>query len=309
VINMRGTAFTLVLMAAAGCTSSNQVTFEHRSEVDTRARGVALLEDNESAQVGMSGNTCEVATESGMIGSDYDVAVGEDDNVQDAMGTSTLVVGQGGVYQVDQGFWGPGSALVDMSGVVTARFSDAGVVVGRDSVDGPAIDWFEGGVRTYTTSVDDSAQLSGFTVDRATGITFVPTGDDLVIADPANGVSSAGTAADMASWDPVANVLYVAQLGSSEVRGLEADGTLRWAADVGGPVGSLDDMNGSVAVMVGDESWGQIVVLDGQTGDTVGDIETPSTAKQILAGDGGKTLAVVLDSRVHFFGVNLSAGE
>ena len=38
----------------------------------------------------MGGNTCEVETASAMIGNDYDVAVSEDDDVQDTMGFDTL---------------------------------------------------------------------------------------------------------------------------------------------------------------------------------------------------------------------------
>jgi hypothetical protein len=302
---MRGYALSLALLVAAGCTS-NQVSFEHKSQVQTRAKGVALLDTDDSAQVGMSGNTCEVTTSSGMIGSDYDVAVGEDDNVQDALGTDTLVIGQSGVYVVSQGFFGPGSPVVDMNDVVTARFSDDGVVVGRDTSTGFQIDWAGGITDGSSAQIGPDANLGGMSVDRGTGTAYIPTDSGLAIADANTGVTVTEVEADITAWDTAADCLYVATTGSSEVRAIEFDGTLRWATDVGGPVTSIDDMAGAAAVMVGDDNAGVLVVLDGVTGESTSQFDTPSAANRVVVGNGGHSMAMVLDDVVHFFGVDAS---
>lgn len=298
---MRVYAIGLVAVFAAGCTT-NDVSFEHQSQVGTQARGVAFLDD-ERSNVGMSGNTCMVDPSSGMISEDYDVAVGEMDSVQDGLGTTTLVVGDlgTGVYVVQSGGGGT-SPLVNLTDVVAARFSgDGSVAIGQ--TDGTVNFVSANGATLGTAQVDTAANFDSMSIDPSTGVAYIPQGDSVAIVDSAGGVETIDAGADVTAFDPVGNVLYVAELGSSEVRALEVDGTLRWAADVGGPVASIDDMQGQAAVMVGDDSWGELVILDGATGAATSQYETPSAANEVIVSDSGHTMAMVLDNTVHYFAI------
>lgn len=309
---MRVEWMSLVLLMAAGC-SAGPVDFEHRSSLETRTRGVALLEDSPTAQVGMGGNTCEVQTDSAMIGADYDVAVGEDDNVQDAVGQGTIIVGDSGVYVLTPGFGGTGwdQAAVDTSGIVEARFDDAGIVTLEGG--GSTVGWYDdSGLNIGRVSAPaDAGAGSGFTVDRTTGTAFIGTASGVVIATPTGGVSTVEGGAGLVAWDAAAAALYVADPMGMQVRALEADGTERWSVDMGGAVWSLDDMAGMAAVMVeisdGGTTHGELRVLDGQTGSIVSTLETPSAAEEVVVGNDGRTMAMVLPGEVHFFAVDLSA--
>ena len=302
---MRLFSVVLALVVATGCTS-NQVSFEHQSQLQTRAKGLALLDDSDVAQVGMGGNTCAVQTNSGVIGADFDVAVGEDDVVQDAIGTATVVVGSAGVYVVDQGFGGFGDPQVRLTDVVQSRLLNDGTVIavhgqGSDC----AIAWEGGGTVPLAGGCG-----GGVAVDRATGTVFAANGAGLTIADAGGDSIVVPGDFDLVAFDGASEAAYASTGGNSEIHALEADGTPRWAADLGGTITSIDDMGpmGAVAVtMEIDGGIGQLVVLDGATGDQLSQIQLPSAPDQVLVGNNGASMAMVLPNEVHFFSVDLSA--
>lgn len=308
---MRGIGMSLVLLVAATGCSADQVSYEHRSSLETRTRGVALLDSGDSAQVGMSGNTCEVATSSGMIGADYDVAMGEDDHVQDAFGTDVIVVGASGIYVVEQGgtgWWDDGGTTVDAFGVDEARFTESGFAALQTEGEACEVTWYgTDGTATGELSIDASLCGGAFAVDRVGGTAFVGTPDALAIVTP-QGVTNGAIAGDLVAWDATAEAIYVASAGGTQVHALAADGSVRWSVDVGAPVTSLDDMGdvGRVAVMAGTDEAGELLILDGTTGEIASTLVTPSAAQTIVSSGDGRTMAMVVESmgrpEVHFFG-------
>lgn len=304
---MRMFTVGLALLVATGCTT-DQVSFTHASELQTQARGVALLDDADVAQVGMSANTCEVQTSSGVIGADSDVAVGEDDNVQDAVGSNTVVVGTAGIYVIDRNFGGIGEPQVRLSNVAQSRLLSDGTVVALHGTESTcAVDWQGGG------RVDIAGGCGGtLAVDRATGKTFVANGAGLTIVDPSGASLTVEGAFDLVAYDETADLVYAGTLGDSEVRALDTNGVVQWASDLGGSITAIDDMGptGAVAVTFDNgntESSGNLVVLDVSTGDQISNIPLPSAPNQVLVGNNGASMAMVLEREVHFFAVDLSA--
>jgi hypothetical protein len=295
---MRLLTVGLALLAVTGCTA-DAVDIAHSSQVETRARGLALLDTSDAAQVGMSGNTCEVQLSTGAIGADTDVAPGEEDNVQDAVGSSTIIVGTAGAYVHDQGSWEVNGPSVRQTGVTQARFTDSLDVVALNTNAGE-VSW---------NGADPVAVPSGSTglaVDRFTGTAFVVDGLGLTVAERGGEATTTPGDFDLVAYDPAAEVVYVAELGGSEIRALEVDGAQRWAADLGGSITSIDDMGamGAVVVMLEiDGGFGELIMLDGVTGEQLSSTDTPSAADEVRAGNNGESLAVVLPNEVHFFSV------
>jgi hypothetical protein len=307
---MRGEWMSLVLLVAAGC-STGPVDFVHQSSLETRTRGVALLENSPTAQVGMGGNTCEVQTDSALIGADFDVAVGEDDHVQDVSETGTIVVGDSGVYVLDPDGWGaPAEPSVDTSGVSKARFAGDGIVTLENQ--GNTVGWYgANGASEGRIDLPADAQAGvGFAVDGVAGTAYVGTDSGVIVATRDGGATTTDGAGRLVAWDAVAAALYVADGASTEVRALESDGTVRWTVDVGGVVTAIDDMGGMAAVMVDlGEVGGELLVLDGANGSVASSLATPSAADEVVVGNDGRSMAMVLPTQVHFFRVDLSAGE
>lgn len=296
---MRVLMVGLALLAATGCTA-NQVGVEHTAQLETRARGLALLDDQDSSQVGMSGNTCQVQTTSGAIGNDVDVAPGEDDVVTDAVGSDTVIVGQGGVYVLDGSGWGGFEPMVTSTGITDAKLTNNLDVVAL--ADDGTVSW-NGQDPVATSGGSDLA------VDRMTGTAFVVDGNGLTAVTPAGATATAEGAFDMVAYDPASEAVYVAAFGGSEVRALEVNGTQRWAAELGGTIKSIDDMGsaGAVAIMMeADNGMGELLVLDGRTGEQLSAITTPSAADEVLVGNNGESMALVLPNEVHFFSIDLA---
>lgn len=299
---MRGYLVGVVLLATVGCTSQ-QVELRHASTLETRVRGVGMMDDGQSADVGMAGNTCRFDIGAAVIGADADVAQGEEDVVHDAFGESSLVVGTAGVFVVDPGGFAGTTPVIPSGEITTGRFVADGITTVRAnreiawSADGASVELPDG----------ELVQTEGFTVDRSTGTAFAATGTSLFSVTPA-GVTELGGAADLAAFDAASGALYVASAGESEVSALEVDGTPRWSLDVGGAVTALDDMGdgASVAAMVeAPEGHGRLLVLDGATGEIKMDYPTPSAAPGIVVSPNGRSMAVILRNEVHFFDVNL----
>lgn len=296
---MRVLLVGLGLVAAVGCTT-NQVGVEHTAQLETRARGLALLDDQDSSQVGMAGNTCQVQTSTGAIGADVDVAPGEEDVVTDAFGTDTVIIGQAGVYVLDGSGWGGYEPVVSQVGVTDARLTDSLDVVALS--DSGSVSW-NGGDPVATSGASD------FAIDRVSGTAFVVDGSGLSVVTPDGATTTATGNYDLVAYDPASDAVYVATIGGSEVRALEVNGTQRWAADLGGSITSLDDMGaaGSVAIMMEVPSgMGELVVLDGRSGEQLSSVATPSAADEVLVGNNGESMALVLPNEVHFFSIDLA---
>lgn len=305
---MRWLMVSVALMTVTGCTP-DAVSLEHRAEVETRSRGLALLDDESAAQVGMVGNTCEVDTLSGGISTDNDVAPGEEDNVVDAVGAATLVVGSAGIYYVDRGVYGGFDPEVEIDNALDAGITNDGIVALSGTDSDCTVSWFEGGGDAASANIEGCSG-EAFAVDRDGGRAFVPSVQGLVVANPDGSTATIGGAADLVAWDPAQEIVFGATRGASTLSAFTADGVAQWQADLGGRIMAIDDMEtvGAVAVMMEVEGgMGELLVLDSTTGEPLTSVPTPSAAQQVLVGNFGRSMALVLPNEVHFFAVDLAA--
>ncbi len=295
---MRTIAIAMTLGVAVGCTPSN-VAFQHESTLYDETRGL-VFENDGTAQGGMVGNTCAIDVDNAWIGQDVDVAE-SDDQVEDAFDGVVLVRGTDGlhIYQPDDYGWDwnydptvPGGDIVD------GALVDSGIVAVRDTPEGVSVDW-SGDVQAQQTVA--GGNLSDMSVDRSTGTVFVVSDGTVNSVSPDGSISV--DSGDMAVWDAGAQVLYVADAGGSELRGIEADGGVRFATPLDGTVASLESLNGQAVVSTANGSGGSLVIIDGYTGDIMSQQVTPGAAESLESSETGRTLAVVLDRQVHFFRV------
>ena len=296
---MRGLLVTTVILGMTGC-SAQEVEFSHTAKVESQSRGVVMLDDAQHANVGMLGNTCMVDLNTGAIPVDVDVAQGEEDLVVDAFDGQTVVVGTGGVFQIDDGTYFTGGASADGVGVTTARLTTDGVVAVRDAFGDCSVGFPDGS----EVGVAGPCADASIAVDR-TGTLFVANsaGVSAVRADGAVQLA----AGDLVSWDEAADQAYVTTRGSTEISAMGADGAVRWTMPVDGEVVSMDDMGnmGAVGVMTRVADGGEFMILDGETGAVVTTLMTPAGDPSVVVAPDARSMAFVLPNEVHFLSINL----
>lgn len=297
---MRAILVTTVLLGMTGCVAE-QVEFSHTAKVETQSRGVVMLNDAQHANVGMLGNTCMVDLNTGAIPVDVDVAQGEEDFVADAFDGQTLVVGTGGVFEIDDGTYFTGGASDDGVGVVAARFTTDGIVSVRDGLGDCTVSFPSGS----DVSVPGGCADSSIAVDR-TGTLFLANAAGIA-AVRADGLFQLATAGDLVSWDEAVDQAYVTTRGASEVTAMGDDGAVRWTMPVDGEVISMDDMGnmGAVGVMTRLADGGQFTILDGATGDVIASLQTPAGDPSVVVAPDARSMAFVLPNEVHFLSINL----
>jgi len=301
-------AFGLPLALLVACTPEAS-QFRHLSVVETQSHGVTMPEDEPGAHVGMLGNTCAIDTSTGMIGADSDVAVGEDDHVQDEFGHQVVVQAASGTYVIDRDLLGMSTQGLAQDESTTARLYADGVAALRPiSAGGCQIDWNRASPAELS-GISDCAEVD-FSVDRRDGTAFLPLGDALVIASAEAAVTSVDLAADAVAFDAASELVYVTNAEGRTVTAVNRQGVLAWSVQTEGPIVAVDDMgdSGRVAVMLKNEdASGTLLVLEGGSGEEVARLDTPSAADRIVSGNHGRTLAFVLSDEIHFFSVDLGA--
>jgi hypothetical protein len=299
---MRGYLIGGVLLVTVGCTQQ-QVSLQHASSLETRVRGVGMMSDGQSADVGMAGNTCRFDIGSSVIGADADVAQGEADVVHDGFGDRSIVVGASGVFVVDAGY-GANTPVYPGSDIASGRFTEDGIALLHG--DGQ-VRWL-GGADEVAVVLPEGQQADerGFAVDRASGTAFVGTGAGAYAMSP-SGMIDLGVVGDLVAFDNASGAVFVATEGGRELSALEVDGTPRWSLALDGVVTAMDDMGegSAIAVMTDVDGAGQLLVVDGATGAVKMDQATPSAAPGISVSENGRSMAVILENEVHFFNVNL----
>jgi len=301
---MRWTLAGALAMLATGCAQLS-LPFSTDGILQTATRGVVIHDDGTRANAGMYGTTCEVDAHTGAVGADHDYP-GVDEEVQDIDRYDgidmVLVTSELGVHvtPADALYW-EREEHIDRPYVLEARLVDDEVVaLVDDPEEGCTVEWLHDGV---AVDVDPGLcqvdpQVSG---DPTLGGVYVAGGEGVFQVDQA-GSTQVDAAADLAVYDTFADVLYVARLGETWVRGLESDGDLLWETDLGYPVLSIDDMGWreAAAVLVETESGDQVYALDAYTGEATLETETPSGAEQIVVARNGRDYALVLPEAVHF---------
>ena len=301
---MRLASVVLGLTVLTAC-EADPVQFEHQGSVEAATRGVAFLPDGNDGHAGMFGTTCAFDARTGELADDSDFP-SEEDEVQDSgaddSGDIVLVTTPDSVHLLRPDGFFSSSSEVAVPGVEQARLLRDGLVVLRDQGD-CTVDFLRGGGDASVSLPDDLCAGGTLTVDRSTGTAWVGKGDVYRVDGEAAEVVAEG--ADLAVWDAHADALYVAKLGDAEVRALEADGSERWTVQLDHPVRALEDMGtlAAVAVMTETNGGGELVLLDGYTGELRGDLGTPSATDELVSSDSGDVMAVILAETVHLFQV------
>lgn len=305
----------LIAFAAAGC--SDALTFDHQSTLYRSTRGVALHDADLGgmglAQVGMSGTTCEVDTEWASIGTDYDYP-GTDESVEDNGnqdgGKVVLIKSEDAVHIQSGSMFAPSSDYI-VPGVQQGRLLDVGAVAYGEEGGDCYVEWLGTTVPARTDlGAGSCTAINDMTADPTIGTAIFGTDYGVLSVDPGEaGVVVNEEPTDLIEFDPVTGLVYAAQIGSTEVRGLHPDGLLVWTTDVGGSVIALDDMGsrGAVAVSVDDGASGRIVVLDGYTGVMENDVYTPAPADSVKVAGDGRTMALVNSDQVNFYKIGTAS--
>lgn len=300
---MRTVLSSMFMTLALGCTSEGS-WIQHTSMIETRSRGVEFTEDGNFADIGMVGNTCRFDFRAGVIGGDADFAQGEDDIIQDAYGSRVVVKGTTGVYVVDDWLQNPATPEMQGQNVIAARLTNTSYAVLAESGEECNVTWGDGTTSKLGTKCPDTA---GFSIDRISGSVFLATelGTFVMTQD---GHQDLNVDSDMLAWNSNSQTLYTSKLNSGVITATGVDGFEKWSVETEGIVTSIDDLGTSdgVVVMVGRQDGGEILILDSETGSMRERAPTPSPADRILASPGGDSLAVVIESEIHFFSINTS---
>lgn len=302
---MRNVWMGFLLAGMTGC-STQAVNFEHQSELEVNTRGVALLDNGLHGQVGMYGTTCRVNVADASIGEDYEFP-GDDEAVVDA-GTIddaavVLVVSDIGAHLTFHDTFGVQPLDFEDATIVDGAVYNDGIVTLHD--DGSVKWWVDGNVVATQTDVALSNRLTV----TPEGIAFVGTTNGVVVVD-GEGSSTTIDGAELVTWDEFAGVLYTAAAGDTWLSGVEGDGTVRWTTEMPGAIVAIDTMGplASAAVMVEHANGtGELVTVDGYTGEITSSLTTPSAARSIHTSGNGRSMALALDREVHFFNVRGSA--
>ncbi len=291
---MRTLAFTLPIATAVGCAPGN-AAFQYESTLYDSTRGL-VLQDADTAQAGMVGNTCEVRVDSAGVGRDVDVAE-SDDHVEDAFAGVVLVRGTSGLHLYQPaGYTGGGSPILPGDDVLGGALIDGGVVAVSGDNGNLRVSWTGDQVTSQPIA---GTQFDGLTVDRTSGTAFVVSDGAIEAVGPDGTHSVDG--GDFAAWDAAAEVLYVADRGGHELRGVEADGGRRFATPMDGDISAIGSLNGQAVVSIAGAGAGQLVFVDGFTGEVTDSEPTPGAADALRSSPHGDTLAVVVDGQTHFF--------
>jgi outer membrane protein assembly factor BamB len=301
---MRSVTLLSLAALAVGCAGSDS-ELAYRGTLDIETRGVTLFEDGRTGHAGMSGTTCAIDVTGG-IADDVDLD-GSDDTVLDGTrsdDSSVVLARTRDQLHIIRGMqswsWGQEFAVtanVDLPGVKQAALTDSGVVAAGDC----SVSWLTDSLMlTDTVGVPLSA-CDSFAVDRATGVAILSGGNEIAVVDP-SGADLLSERADLVGFEPTTGAILAAVSGSSEVRALGIDGSMRWSTTVDGAITQVADLGtrGGVALMVDRGNGGSLVILDATTGQERKDFALPSVADMVISPT-GTSLGMVVDRKVHFY--------
>lgn len=287
---------TAALLASTGCTPGD-VAFDHTSSLQVAARGLEYTDDD-SAQVGMYGNTCAVDPDTSSIGEDNDV-VDDDDRVEDAFENKALIANGTGVRVYDPSAW---SWDMDAGAdFVAPSLQDSGFVSGGVVL----LDAFQGCNLTFHTqttavvTVDTDACVGATLASNGAADTVaLAVGGEALLADASGAVTTLGAASHVAI--DADNALALAGSGST-LTAFDFEGAEQWSVELGGDITSLDMLGDRAAIMIAAmDGTGELVTVDA-TGAIGSSLVTPAPADAIVGSASGSELAMIVANTVHFF--------
>ncbi|MEZ4317913.1 MAG: hypothetical protein R3F61_10435 [Myxococcota bacterium] len=302
--------------ALVGCASPDSVALEHRSELSAQTRGVQLDSNGRVSNVGMFGTTCQVTTEFAMMSDDFDYN-SQEDTVVDAQtvpgrGLTAVVITPDEVNITTPNLF-PWTSTRTVVGVVDARLTEAGFVATQVPPQLAGTDcnvtWYDEGGNEIASAVSLGIECdadSDLATDPVSGTTWVSTDAGVLRVTPDGTILPVDdTPNARLAWDAASDALYVGGLGSSVVKAVETDGAHRWEVELDGTITALTHQGAeaNAAVSVLNASGGELIVIDGTTGEIEADLPTPSAANALEVSDDGRVLAVTLPNSVHFFDI------
>jgi hypothetical protein len=293
--------FLLVPLVAA-CAPEASVELHARSMLSARTEGVVLHDGGRFADAAMEDALCVIDTGAPLVVGDRDPAEGSE-RLLDAIGTTTLASGGGILWALDQD--GTDAELLHTE-TLDARFLGGGVaaLVADGGACGVA---FTGSEAAWSVGGDCSDQV-GFAVDPASEMAWLADGERLVGVDASGEGQSFEVGADLVAWDAADGWLVVAEEGGDFVAAVSPGGDVGWSVAVDGAVRDIATASaeGLVVVSVEQPDGGEIVVLDGATGEQIVSHLTPEAPEVEVSGD-GLSLALVTGDAVYFYDVDPNA--
>lgn len=261
--------------------------------------GVALAGE-QGLWVGMSDNTC-LFTNDGALSTDVDVVAGSADRVVDVQDVVVVVDSAGDeVATLDPA--GEPLSRRFVPGLRDARSDGRGevVVLVDDPEHGCAVAFHEAGVRTLVrVPLAPCAEADGFAVDRVGRRAWVGTTDGVYEVVP-EGAKVLPLVGDLLSWDTKREQLYIAVRGQPTVSAVRFGGEEGWTSAPGGAVRHLKALGGAVAVATRAQGQHAVVVLDGERGEVVGEVESDEAVEGVVGGE-GEVWALRMAGRVVWF--------
>ncbi|GEM_PF-6171335 len=288
-----------LFIACAPAVESDGV-IAYRSTMDIGVHGVALHADGQVGHAGMFGTNCPFETINGDVTGDVDLE-GEDEEVQDVgeseLGPETVVmVLEESVVLIEKSTGDYLTRYTELTDVDQARLSDDDLVA--LSTDACQVTWESGAQLAL-----DATCTGAFDVDPATGQAFVGIDSGIAVVSADGSVVQASGAALLA-WDPVSAWLFTADQGSDQVVAIDAQGQVSWTAHVPGVVQAITDGGAArtAAISVAHpDGTGGLVLLDADSGELRGVVDTPVPAKAVDVSLDGSVVAFVTDEAVHFY--------
>jgi len=270
--------------------------------------GMYLPDGQDWGVAGLSSMTCQLYLSSVSTGTDEDVNYG-DDSLEDGQGDGNddnqgedgvhVIVGAGGNAQI-VGF--PSGAIVDsvsVPGRIVSRFVGAEMLASLVTDDaGCHVDFTRIG---FGGSIDASVPLDSSYCDHpaeADPLAVDGDGHVWVISPTRIGLVGDGaiteveTGGDVMVWDAAAGVMYVATRDQSTLTAVEANGAIRWRADLGAPIQDVDDRGPAreavVTTQIDDGNTG-VILVDGMTGEQVAETGVARDPGRVtVTGDGSR---------------------
>jgi hypothetical protein len=297
----------LAALATTGCSQEQELRVDHLSTMQSTTNGLVLADDGQTGHGAMSGTTCSFDTLNGWLINDYDLP-GDDESIEDHRGGHVVGVSKRGVHVIKNSTEGWGWETngdsrypdVEMEGVVTSRFSNDGLVVVQLREDCRAL-FADGSVVALDISL--CAPDVDTEVRRTDGTIYAATGTALWEVSHSYAEQLTEGVVELA-YDDRTDTIYATDGETSDVTVIPGDSSPTWTFTAPGTVTSITPLSGknAVAVLVEQDNGGAIAIYDGE-GAEVSFIETPSSDATLTGSLDGTTLAVTLDTEVHFYDV------
>jgi hypothetical protein len=308
---------------AVGCSQAPESMFTHQGEVMAQARGLVLSADGQEGMAGMYGTTCVFETDHGRMGEDFDLE-GDDEVVEDSSASGIVLTrSETGIHEVapygggfgaadDPATWqfepGDDSAFhsTELDGVVAARWLGENPVALAMTLGTCTLHGLGDLAFRVELQADVCLGYRDMAINHTTAEVFVGGDAGIVAIQGRTTRLLAEAAVEAMSWDVASQAMYVTVDEGQTLQALDATGTVRWErASTGTTAMTHLGELGAVATMERDLAGrGVLAVFDGQTGETLSRVPTPSSGFDMAISGNGETLAIAVDQFIHLFSVH-----